>query len=70
MTPEEILRKVGLNGKILKEFGLGKLLTNGNATHSTVILGDISRYLDKKKIPIDLIGEIQEALLFELKSMV
>ena len=49
MTPEEILRKVGLNGKILKEFGLGKLLTNGNATHSTVILGDISRYLDKKK---------------------
>ena len=70
MTPEEILRKVGLNGKVLKEYALGKLLTNGNATHSTVILGDISRYLDKKKIPIDLIGEIQEALLFELKSMV
>ncbi len=70
MTPEEILRKVGLNGKILKEYSLGRLLTNGDATHSTVILGDVSRYLEKKKIPIDLIGEIQEALIFELKSMV
>ena len=70
MTPEEILRKVGLNGKVLKEFALGKLLTDGGATHSTVILGDVENYLKKLNIPIDLIGDIQEPLFLELRSMV
>ena len=70
MTPEEILRKVGLNGKVLKEFALGKLLTDGGATHSSVILGDVENYLRKLNIPIDLIGDIQEPLFLELRSMV
>ena len=49
MTPEEILRKVGLNGKILKEFALGKLLTMEEMLLiQHVILGDIEKYLRKK----------------------
>lgn len=70
MTPEEILEKIGLNGKILKKFALGKLLTDADATHATVILGDVEDFLKSLDVPIDLITDIQEPLLFELKSMV
>ena len=70
MTPEEILEKIGLNGKILKKYGLGKLLTDADATHATVILGDVEDFLKSLDVPIDLITDIQEPLLFELKSMV
>ena len=38
MTPEEILEKIGLNGKILKKFALGKLLTDADYTHADVLL--------------------------------
>jgi len=70
MTPEEILEKIGLDGKILKKFSLGKLLTDADATHATVILGDVEDYLKSLNMPLDLITDIQEPLLFELKSMV
>lgn len=69
MTPEEILEKIGLNGKILKKYGLGKLLTDANATHADVIL-DVEIFLDSLDVPADLQFGIQESLLFELKSMV
>jgi len=70
MTPEEILEKIGLNGKILKKFSLGKLLTDADATHATVIGDDVENFLKSLNMPLDLITDIQEALLFELKSMV
>ncbi len=69
MTPEEILEKIGLNGKILKKYGLGKLLTDASATHADVIL-DVEIFLDSLGVPADLQFGIQESLLFELKSMV
>lgn len=69
MTPEEILEKIGLNGKILKKFALGKLLTDADYTHADVLL-DVERYLASLDVPLDLSYDIQEALLFELKSMV
>ena len=70
MTPEEILEKIGLDGKILKKFSLGKLLTDADATHATVILGDVEDYLKSLNMPLDIITDIQEPLLFELISMV
>tara|TARA_Y100000996_G_scaffold358771_1_gene300572 strand:- start:209 stop:1414 length:1206 start_codon:yes stop_codon:yes gene_type:complete len=70
MTPEEILEKIGLNGKILKKFALGKLLTDADATHASVIVDDVEKFLKSLDMPIDLITDIQEPLLFELKSMV
>jgi len=70
MTPEEILEKIGLNGKILKKFSLGKLLTDADATHASVIVDDVEKFLKSLDMPIDLITDIQEPLLFELKSMV
>tara|TARA_B100000424_G_scaffold23700_2_gene16796 strand:- start:518 stop:1717 length:1200 start_codon:yes stop_codon:yes gene_type:complete len=69
MTPEEILEKIGLNGKILKRFALGKLLTDADYTHADVLL-DVEKYLASLDVPLDLSFDIQEALLFELKSMV
>ena len=69
MTPEEILEKIGLNGKILKKFSLGKLLTDADATHATVI-NDVGAYLKSLNIPTDLITKIQEPLAYELLDMV
>ena len=70
MTPEEILRKVGLNGKLLREYATKKLLTLDAATHGTVV-GEIYEYLqDTAKIPVDLATQIVNALLTELYALV
>ena len=70
MTPEEILRKVGLNGKLLKEYATKKLLTLDAATHGTVV-GEIYDYLqDTAKIPVDLATQIANGLLTELYALV
>ena len=68
MTPEEILEKIGLNGKILKKYAVGKLLTNASATHNDVIF-DVEIFLDSLGVPADLQFGIQESLYIESKSM-
>ena len=70
MTPEEILRKVGLNGKLLREYVTKKLLTADKATHGSVI-GEVVDYLEKTvRIPPDLSTQIANGLLTELYALV
>lgn len=70
MNLEEVLKKVGLNSKVLREFSLKKLLTVDAAQHGTV-LGEVQEYLrDVAKLPDDLNYDIVNSLFQELYALV
>jgi hypothetical protein len=70
MTPEEILRKVGLSVNDLRQYALKRLLTVDAAMHGTSIAG-ITEYLtDVAKIPLDLAEDMMPRIVGELYALV
>jgi hypothetical protein len=70
MTPEEILRKVGLSVNDLRQYALKRLLTVDAAMHGTSIAG-ITEYLtDVAKIPLDLAEDMMARIVGELYALV
>lgn len=70
MTPEEILRKVGLSVNDLRQYALKRLLTADEAMHGTAIADTYNYLLDVAKIPLDLTDDIMGRIVGELYALV